>query len=672
MIINKSLDEVYQVAPVSDLNRCKRLLLPNPLWSCQQTRLCCIWPPHPTLHRPPSRTPGKATSLSPHHLLCHPDNFLASKLVTFYSKFCLLHEAHKVFDEIPLKNTFSWNAMLMGYSFNNMHLETLELFSHWLSSQREFARPDNFTLTSVLKALSSLFPDLNLAKMIHCFVIQNGFECDVFVMNPLLTYYSRCGDVATARTLFDTMRERDHVTWNSMIAGYSQEGHFEDCKRLYREMLGLEAVRPNTVTVISVLQACAQSSDLVFGMDVHQFIIANGIEIDLSLCNSLISLYAKCGSLDYARLLFENMSEKDEITYGAIISGYMFHGSVDQALDLFQELKTPGLSTWNAVISGLIQNNRHEGVLDMFRAMQLHSFRPNSVTLSSILSSLSYFSNLKGGKEIHAYAIRNYLNENIYVSTAIIDTYAKLGFLHGARKVFDWSRERSVVVWTTIITAYAAHGNANAALDLFDKMLKDGTEPDPVTFTAVLSACEHSGLVDEAWKNFDSMLVKYRIQPSVEQYACMVGVLSRAGRLSEAVEFISKMPMEPNAKVWGALLNGASVSGDVELGKFAFDHLSEVEPENTGNYIIMANLYSRAGQWAEADSLRENMRSLGLKKIAGSSWIEMNGGLKSFIARDVANERIEEIYETLNRLLELMREEGYVLTDDFDEESIYN
>ncbi|XP_058222071.1 pentatricopeptide repeat-containing protein At2g37310-like [Rhododendron vialii] len=600
------------------------------------------------------------------------DNFLASKLITFYSKSGHLPEAHRVFDEIPHRNTFSWNALLAGYSFNDMHVETLKLFSNRLSSPSGFTKPDNFTITSVLKALSSLFPDLKLAKMFHAFVVQNGFDSDVFTMNPLVTYYSRCDDVASARKLFDAMPEKDIVTWNSMIAAYSQEGYYEDCKRLYREILDLEGLRPNGVTVLSVLQACGQSNDLLFGMDVHQFIVANDIEMDLSICNSLIALYAKCGSLDYARELLENMSEKNEVTYGAIISGYMVHGFVEQALDLFQEMKSPALSVWNAVISGLVQNNRPEGALELFREMPSSELRPNSVTLSSILLSVSHFSNLKGGKEIHAYAIRNSFYRNVYVTTAIIDTYAKLGFLYGAQRVFDQSKDRSVIVWTAIISAHAAHGDANAALDLHEKMLNNGTQPDPVTFTAVLTACSHSGVVDEAWKNFDAMLVKYRIQPTVEHYACMVGVLSRAGKLSEAVEFISKMPIEPSAKVWGALLNGASVFGDVELGMFVCDRLFEIEPENTGNYIIMANLFSRAGRWEEAEKVREKMKNLGLKKIPGSSWIETSGGLQTFIAKDVTNERTEEIYAMLDRLLYFMRDQGYVLMDEFDEEALCN
>ena len=366
------------------------------------------------------------------------------------------------------------------------------------------------------------------------------------------------------------------------------------------------------------------------------------------------------------------MSEKDEVTYGLIISGYMVNGFIDNAMDLFQEMKKPGLSTWNAVISGLVQNNRHEGVLDLVLEMQACGFKPNTVTISSILPTISYLSKLKGGKEIHAYAVRNSYDSNIYVATAIIDTYAKSGFLHGAKRIFDQAKGKSLIIWTAIISAYAAHGDANTALGLFNDMLNDGIRPDPITFTAVLAACAHSGVVEEAWKIFDAMFMKYGIQPSVKHYACMVGVLSRAGRLSEAVEFVSKMPIEPSTKVWGALLNGASVSGDVELGKFVCDNLFEIEPENTGNYIIMANLYSQAGRWEEADKTRERMKKIGLKKIPGSSWIETSGGLQNFIARDVSNGRTEEIYEMLGGLLGLMREEGYVSRDELDEESVYS
>ncbi|GAV65004.1 PPR domain-containing protein/PPR_2 domain-containing protein [Cephalotus follicularis] len=587
-----------------------------------------------------------------------PDNFLASKLISVYCKTNLFPQARHVFNQIPRRNVFSFNALLIGYSLQNMFTDTLRLFSSLVTDPSMGLRPDNFTVTCVLKAVSGVLCDCRLAKEVHGYVLRCGFDADMFVVNGLVKCYSTCDDIVMARRVFDKMPERDIVSWNSMIAGYSQGGFYEECKGFYREMVSCSRLRPDGVTVVSVLQACGQSTDLIFGMEVHRYVNESQIEMDLSLSNALIGLYAKCGSLDYARELFDEMSEKDEVTYCSIISGYMVHGFVEKAMALFHEMNQPDLSTWNAVISGLVQNNRHEGGLDLVREMIASGSRPNPVTLSSVLPSFSYFSNLKGGKEIHAYAIRKGYDRNIYVATAIIDVYSKSGFLCGAQKVFNQSRGRTLIIWTAIISAFAAHGDASAALSLFDEMLSNGIQPDPVTFTAVLAACAHSGEEIKAQKIFKSMFAEYGIEPSVEHYACMVGVLSRAGRLTAAADFISKMPIEPSAEVWGALLNGASVSGDVALGKFACDRLTEIEPESTGNYIIMANLYSQAGRWEEADRVREKMKKIGLKKVAGSSWVETSGGLQSFIAKGISSELTEEIYEMLEGLLGLMRQDG--------------
>ncbi|KAK7285703.1 hypothetical protein RJT34_20481 [Clitoria ternatea] len=598
-----------------------------------------------------------------------PDNFLASKLITSYAKSNHVQDARKVFDAIPHKNSFSWNAMLMGYSFNGMFRHALDLFTSFAFSN---VSPDNFSITCVLKALATSFCSPNLAKEVHSFVLRRWLDSDVFVLNSLVTCYCRCDEIGLARQVFDRMSERDIVTWNSMISGYSQSGFYDECKRLYLDMLNVAELPPNEVTIVSVMQACGQSKDLVFGMEVHHFVNVSGIKIDVSLCNAVIAMYAKCGSLDYARELFEEMSEKDEVSYGSIISGYMAYGFADQALAIFQRMQNPGLSTWNALISGMVQNNRNEGVFNLVREMQDSGLRPNAVTLACTLPLFLHFSNLRGGKEMHAYAVKSGYDQNIYVATGIIDTYAKLGFIHGARRVFDQSQSRSLIIWTAIISAYAAHGYTDLALGLYAEMLDKGIQPDPVTLTAVLTACAHSGLVDKAWDIFNAMPSKYGIQPLVEHYACMVGVLSRAGKLSEAAQLISEMPIEPSAKVWGALLHGACVYGDVEMGKFAYNHLSEIEPENTANYIIMANLYSQAEKWEEADKVRERMKEVGLHKFCGGSWIETSGGLLSFIANDVSNGRSDEIHAVLEGLFVLMREEGCIVQEELDYENVFS
>ncbi|XP_058110634.1 pentatricopeptide repeat-containing protein At2g37310 isoform X2 [Magnolia sinica] len=513
-----------------------------------------------------------------------PDNFLASKLVSVYSKSGEIHHARKVFDEIPHRNIFSFNAMLIAYSSHDQHSEALRLFSS-LASFKPALKPDSFTISSLLKALSSV---------------------------PL----------------------------------------------------------PHPILVVCVLYACAELKDLAFGMEVHRSVVKSRIEMDPSVCNSVICFYAKCGSLDYARSLFDEMMERDVVSYGAMICGYMTYGFVDQAMDLFRQMESPALSTWNATISGLAQNNRHSDVLELISEMLAAGYKPNSVTLASVLPTFSFFSNLSSSKQIHCYAIRNDCDRNVYVATALIDTYAKAGFLRGAHQVFAMTKGKSVIVWTAIIYAHATHGDANTALTLFGDMLAAGTSPDPVTFTAVLSACMHAGLVEKAKGIFNSMLLEYGIQPALEHYACIAGVLARAGMLNEAVEYVCQMPIEPNAKVWGALLNGASISGNVELGRFISDRLFEIEPENTGNYIVMANIYSRTRKWEEAEKVREKMKRQGLKKVPGYSWIETGKGLQSFVSGDTLNQNREETCWMLESLSGVMRELGYVYVDELDEESV--
>ncbi|KAM1050888.1 hypothetical protein ACFX2A_033286 [Malus domestica] len=467
-VVNKAL-------PHSNLGHQQRLRPTSPSkppWT-RRPRLRSLRPPHPALHGAPPGRSGQAAPRPPRPLLRHPRQLPASKLINFYSKTNNLNYARKVFDQIPHPNAFSWNAMLVGYSLNNVHVDTLKLFWAMVSSCSE---PDNFTVTCVLKALGALLSGSKLAK--------------------------------------------------------------EECKELYREMISLGKFRPVGLTAVSVLQACLQSNDLMLGMEVHQFVNENQIKMDVLHCNALIGLYARCGSSDYAQELFDEMSEKDEVTYGSLASGYMFHS--------------------------LVQNNRHEDALDLTREMQSCGCKPNTVTLSSIFPTILCFSNLKVGKEVHAYAVKNNFDGNIYVATAIIDTYAKSGFLNGAQRAFDQAKCMSLIIWKSIISAYTSHGDADTPLSILYKMLNNGIQPDHVTFTTVLTACSHSGVVDEAWKIFDAMFPKYAIFPSVEHYACMVGVLSRAGKLSEAADFIHKMPVEPSAKVWGALLNGASVSCDFE------------------------------------------------------------------------------------------------------------
>ncbi|KAJ1297667.1 hypothetical protein BS78_01G394400 [Paspalum vaginatum] len=549
-----------------------------------------------------------------------PSNFLASKLISLYSRAACLDDARKVFNAIPRPSVFAWNAILIALSFHSPDPSAaVRLFASSAIS------PDEITLSTLLKSLAASGPGLSalVSGELHAVAILRGFRADLFVSNGLITAYGNAGDTRSARAVFDEMPRRDVVSWNSLISSYSRAGWYRECLNLFQELIQIRAgggVGPNRVTVTSVLHACSQLKAVDFGVRVHRFAAENGLDMDVAVWNSIVGFYAKCGLLQYARELFEGMPKKDAVSYSAMITGYMNNGHVSKGMELFRQADAQGISIWNAVIAGLVQNGRQSDVFGLLHEMISSGMLPNSATLSIIIPSVHLFSALLGVKQAHGYAIRNNYDQSISVVSALIDAYSKAGFLDGAMKVFELTGDRSKIVWTSIISAAAAHGGASKALRLFDEMISAGTKPDTIAFTAVLAACAHVGMVADARKVFDSMQVVFGITPVMEQYACMVSALSRAGMLKDALELINSMPFEPNAKVWAPLLNGAAESRDVELGRFVFDRLFMIEPKNTGNYIVMANLYSNAGKWEEAEIIRSMMWGVGLEKVPGCSW----------------------------------------------------
>ncbi|OEL32807.1 Pentatricopeptide repeat-containing protein [Dichanthelium oligosanthes] len=549
-----------------------------------------------------------------------PSNFLASKLISLYSRAARLDDARRVFDAIPRPSVFAWNAILIALSLHSpVPTAAVRLFA------ASGISADEITLSALLKSLAASGPGLSalVAAELHAVAIPRGFGADLFVSNGLITAYANAGDTRSARAVFDEMPRRDVVSWNSLISSYARAGWYRECLDLFQELTRVHAgggVGPNGVTVASVLHACAQLKAVDFGVRVHRLAAENGLDMDVAVWNSIVGFYAKCGRLQYARELFEGMPKKDSVSYSAMITGYMNHGHVDKGMELFRRADAQGISIWNAVTAGLVQNGRQSDVLGLMHEMIGSGMLPNSATLSIIIPSVPLFSTLLGVKQAHGYAIRNNYDQSISVVSALIDAYSKAGFFYGALKVFELTGDRSKIVWTSIISAVTAHGEAAEALRLFHEMISAGTRPDTIAFTAVLTACAHAGKVADARKIFDSMQVVFGITPVMEQYACMVSALSHAGMLKDALELVNSMPFEPNAKVWGPLLNGAAEFGDVELGRFVFDRLFMIEPKNTGNYIVMANLYSNAGKWEEAEIIRSMMWGVGLEKVPGCSW----------------------------------------------------
>eukprot|EP01018_Ginkgo_biloba_P019689 Gb_04894 [translate_table: standard] len=658
------------------------------------------------------------------------DVFVANSLVAMYAKCGSVELARHVFDKMSERNLVSWNAMLAGYAQNEYADEALAIFNQM---QLADVAPDAVTMLSVLQACAHLGV-LQQGKLIHDYIIQNGFDSDVCVGNSLVAMYAKCGSTEIARQLFNKMPKRNVVSWSAMIAGCAQNGHANEAFTLFHQMQ-LAGIIPNSVTMINVLQACAHLGALEQGIWIHGYIIRKGFESEVFVANSLIDMYAKCGSVEIARNVFDKMSKRNVVSWSSLLAGYAQSGYANEALALIQQMRltdvksnsvtmvslvqsytylaTPqqgkwvhgyiikngfefdvfvvnslidmyskcgstevawhlfdrmskkDVVSWNAMIVVYAQNGYAREALSLFNQMQLTDVKPDMATILSVLPACAHLAALQQGKWIHGYIIRSGFESYVSVGNSLIDMYAKCGSVQIARHFFDKMSERNVVSWNAMIAGYGMHGHGEDALRLFSQMQQMGMKANNVTFVCVLSACSHAGLVDEGRQYFYAMIQDYCVTPRMEHYACMVDLLGRAGCLDEARDFIEKMPLEPGANVWGALLSACRIHCNIELGEYVAKRLFVLEPENAGCYVLLSNIYAAAGRWDDVAKVRTVMKDRGLKKTPGCSLIEVNNKVHAFFVGDRSHPQSEKIYIMLETLDGQMKAAGYVPSTKF-------
>ncbi|XP_059067789.1 pentatricopeptide repeat-containing protein At2g13600-like [Cryptomeria japonica] len=302
-------------------------------------------------------------------------------------------------------------------------------------------------------------------------------------------------------------------------------------------------------------------------MQIHQKVIKTGFLSDVVVVTALIDIYAKCGSIQKARELFDNMSSRDVASWNAIIVGYAQNGLVDKALDIFKQIQLAGL-------------------------------KPDSVTFASVLPACANIGALKQGMAIHQKIIKNGFFEDA-IMNSLIDMYAKCASIQKARVLFDKMPQKSVISWTAMIAGCAMHGYSKDSLELFELMKHSGTDPNHVTFLCILFACSHAGLVDSACKYFNCMSDSYCIMPTPDHYVCMVDLLGRAGYLEQALNFIIKIPLQNDVDVWMCLLGACRSHKNIELGEYVATLLFELDPKNAAPYVLWSNIYAEAGRWRD-------------------------------------------------------------------------
>ncbi|KAK4486849.1 hypothetical protein RD792_006157 [Penstemon davidsonii] len=557
----------------------------------------------------------------------HENGFIITKFIHVSSNLKETEYARQVFDEFPKPYVFLWNAIIRGYSLYNMLDEVVEMYSRM---QHAFVAPDAFTFPYVLKACGGLMA-VRIGQAVQAQILRYGFEDDEFLRNGILSLYVKCGGNNRARVVFDGLRNKSVVSWTSIISGYAQNGQPIEALRIFREMRGSDT-KPDWITLVSILKAYSDLEDLEQGRCLHSLVIKIGLEYEPDLRIALTSLYAKCGQVMAAKSLFDQMKIQNVILWNAMISGYAKNGCADKALELFHEM---------------ISRN----------------IKPDAVTIQSSVLASAHLGSLHQAKSMDNYVNNSEFKSDVYISTALIDMYAKCGSVDLARKVFNRTLDKDVVVWSAMIVGYGLHGQGREAINLFNEMKDAKIRPNDVTFIGLITACSHSGLVDEGWDFFKSMK-DYGIEPSQQHYASVVDLLGRAGYLENAFNFIKAMPFEPGVSVWGSLLSACKIYRHVILGEYAADKLFSLDPLNTGHYVQLSNLYASVHMWEGVGKVRVLMQSRGLNKDLGYSMIEINGKLEAFRIGDKSHSRFDEIYEKVEWLENRLLEYGFVVDSE--------
>uniref|UniRef100_A0A2N9HRQ4 DYW domain-containing protein n=1 Tax=Fagus sylvatica TaxID=28930 RepID=A0A2N9HRQ4_FAGSY len=496
-------------------------------------------------------------------------------------------------------------------------------------------------------------------KQLHAHFIKTNAPLSTLPLTKLALVCALTPDFPYAQQVFKRLDKPEIVFWNSCLKAFAEGQSPFDAILLFYKLREFDVV-PDDFTCSFVLKACASLLDFLNGRIVHGYVEKLGFRSNVFLQNMIVNLYALCGAMGDARLLFDKMLERDVVTWNIMISQLVKRGDVEGAYELFSWMPERSVRSWTAMIAGYVQCGKPKEAIRLFMEMEEAGLRPNEVTVVAILAACADLGELDLGRRVHEYSNCSGYKRNVRVSNTLIDMYVKCGCLKDARRVFDEMEEQTIVSWSAMIAGLAMHGQAEEALRLFSKMIQIGMKPNDVTFIGLLHACSHMGMIDKGREFFTSMTRDYGIIPRIEHYGCMVDLFSRAGLLQEAYEFIMKMPIKPNGVVWGALLGGCRVHKNIELAEEAIQHLSELDPLNDGYYVVLSNIYAEAERWEDTAKVRRLMRDQGVKKTPGWSSITIDGVVHEFVAGDESHPQAEEIFQMWGKLLQKLKLKGYV------------
>ena len=549
---------------------------------------------------------------------------VCNSLIDSYCKTHRLRLARRMFEEMPKRDSVTFNALITGYSKDDLNEEAIKLF---LEMRNCGYKPSDFTFAAVLCAGIGL-DDLKFGQQVHGSVVKTNFVWNVFVGNALLDFYSKHDYLIEARKLFDELLDLDCVSYNIMITAYAWNGQLKESLDLF-QLLQFTKFNRRQFPFATMLSMAAVTSNLEMGRQIHSQTIVTTADSEILVANALVDMYAKCGSFKEAKTIFSNLSHISNIP-------------------------------WTAMISAYVQNRLHEEGLVLFNGMRRANVSADHATFASVLRASANLASLSLGRQLHSSLIRSGFMSNVFSGSALLDMYAKCGSLKDALQTFQEMPNRNPVSWNALLSAYAQNGDAEGTFRSFEQMVQSGFEPNSISFLSVLTACSHCGLVEEGLKYFDSMTRLYKLVPKREHYASMIDVLCRSGQFDEAEKLMAQMPFDPDEIIWSSILNACRIHKNQELATKAANQLFNMaDLRDAAPYVSMSNIFAAAGEWDNVVRVKKAMRERGVRKITAQSWVEVKHKIHVFTANDKSHPQMGEIRRKLDVLAIQMGKKGY-------------
>ncbi|XP_050270648.1 putative pentatricopeptide repeat-containing protein At2g01510 [Quercus robur] len=445
-------------------------------------------------------------------------------MISGYVKSGNLSYARELFDAMVERTAVTWTILIGGYSQSNQFREAFKLFA---AMCRWGTQPDYITFATLLSGCSDS-ETANEVVQVHAHIVKLGFDSTLMVCNSLVDAYckTRCLDLACQ--LFQEMPERDCVTLNAMITGFSRDGMNEDAIKLFMHMQRF-GFKPSEFTFAAVLCAGIGLDDMVFGQQIHSFVVKTNFVWNVFVGNALLDFYSKHSRVLEARKFFDEMPELDGVSYNVIISGYAWDGQIKESLDLFREL-------------------------------QYTRFDRRQFPLATLLSIAANTLDLEMGRQIHSQAIVSTADSEVLVGNSLVDVYAKCGRFEEAKKIFANLAHKSTVPWTAMISGYVQKGLHEESLKLFNEMRRTNVSADQATFASILRASANLASLSLG-KQLHSFVIRSGFLSNVFSGSALVDMYAKCGSLKDALQSFQEMP-ERNPVSWNALISAYAQNGD--------------------------------------------------------------------------------------------------------------